>query len=72
MTRVKELELVNDMFRTRVQQLETTESNLRHRVDEGNRREEALKRKVGELENELIDMKDSVQRKKLRVSDITA
>lgn len=76
MTRVKELELVNDMFRTRVQQLETTESNLRrelrHRVDEGNRREEALKRKVGELENELMDMKDSVQRKKLRVSDITA
>ena len=76
MTRVKELDLVNDMFRTRVQQLETTESNLRrelrHRVDEGNRREEALKRKVSELENELIDMKDSVQRKKLRVSDITA
>ena len=87
MTRVKELELVNDMFRTRVHQLETSEANLRRAaittreletqlrqcIEEGNKREEGLKRKIEELENEIMEFKDPIgSRKKLRVSDITA
>ncbi|KAI5785088.1 GATA transcription factor [Peziza echinospora] len=86
MTRVKELELVNDMYRTRVGQLEASESNLkraaisasevqtqlRQCIDDGNRREEGLKRRIEELESELLDVRDQGQRKKLRVSDITA
>lgn len=81
-TRVKELELVNDMFRTRLHQLEQSESNLKRgavnnreveaqlrlRIEEFGRREESLKRRVEELESELVD---SSSRKKLRVSDIT-
>ncbi|KAF8457619.1 hypothetical protein BDZ91DRAFT_666481 [Kalaharituber pfeilii] len=86
MTRVKELELVNDMFRTRVHQLETSEANLRRAaitsreietqlrqcIEDCNRREEKLKRRIEEMENELVELRDPAQRKKLRVSDITA
>lgn len=86
MTRVKELELVNDMFRSRVQQLETSEANLkrtmisnreieaqlRQCIEDCNKREDTLKRKIEDLESELIEIKDPLARKKLRVSDITA
>ena len=86
MTRVKELELVNDMFRARVHQLETSEANLkrttianreieaqlRQCIEECNKREDTLKRKVEDLESELMEIKDPLARKKLRVSDITA
>jgi len=86
MTRVKELELVNDMFRARVHQLETSEANLkrttianreieaqlRQCIDECNKREDNFKRKIGDLESELMEIKDPLARKKLRVSDITA
>jgi len=85
-TRVKELELVNDMFRARVHQLETSEANLkrttianrevetqlRQCIEECNKREDTLKRKVEDLEAELVEIKDPLARKKLRVSDITA
>ena len=86
MTRVKELELVNDMFRARVHQLETSEANLkrttitnreieaqlRQCIEECSKREDTLKRKVEDLESELVEIKDPLTRKKLRVSDITA
>lgn len=85
-TRVKELELVNDMYQSRVHQLETSEENfkrttignrevearLRQCIDEGIKREENLKRKIEDLENELMEIKDPLARKKLRVADLAA
>jgi GATA-binding protein len=82
-TRVAELELVNDLFRSRVTELENSEANarraemsrqdvetqLRATLEAALKREGALKRRVEELENS--GSGNSRERKKVKVSDLT-
>lgn len=84
-TRVAELELVNDLFRSRVNELEQSEANARQKeitgreveaqlrvyLSEGSKREEDLKRKLEETEREINELRGDHQRKKVRVSDLT-
>lgn len=84
-TRVAELELVNDLFRSRVSELEQSETNARQKeitrreveaqlrqfLSDSAKREEELKRKLDETERELGELRGDHQRKKVRVSDLT-
>ncbi|KAL0637264.1 GATA zinc finger protein 3 [Maublancomyces gigas] len=84
-TRVAELELVNDLFRSRVNELEQSEANARQKEITGReveaqlrvyltdsaKREEDLKRKLDETEREINELRGDHQRKKVRVSDLT-
>lgn len=84
-TRVAELELVNDLFRSRVNELEQSEANARQKeitrreveaqlrvyLSESTKREEDLKRKLDETEREISELRGDHQRKKVRVSDLT-
>ncbi|KAH0612562.1 uncharacterized protein H6S33_008942 [Morchella sextelata] len=84
-TRVAELELVNDLFRTRVNELEQSEANARQKeitrreveaqlrvlLSDSTKREEELKRKLEDAERELNEFRGDHQRKKVRVSDLT-
>lgn len=84
-TRVAELELVNDLFRSRVNELEQSEANARQKeitrreveaqlrvyLSESTKREEDLKRKLDETEREINELRGDHQRKKVRVSDLT-
>lgn len=86
-TRVAELDLVNDLFRSRVTELENSEANARRSeitrreieaqlricVSEGQKREESLKRKVHDLESELKELREHAhQHKKMRLSDMVS
>lgn len=84
-TRVAELELVNDLFRSRVNELEQSEANARQKeitrreveaqlkvyLTDSTKREDELKRKLDEAERELGELRGDHQRKKVRVSDLT-
>ncbi len=77
-TRVTELELVNDLFRSRVSELETSEANsrradtprrdlelqLRVRIDELERRENEWRNKVLQLEEDLANKDGSSKKPK--------
>lgn len=81
-TRVAELELVNDLFRSRVNELEQSEANARQKeitrreveaqlriyLNDSAKREEELKRKLDETERELSELRGGSPRKKVRVS----
>ncbi|KAF4635060.1 hypothetical protein G7Y89_g3053 [Cudoniella acicularis] len=84
-TRVSELEVINELFRSRVTQLEQDEANARRgeemhrdsqyqlmqRLDESQRRENQLKRRLDDMERELSELKDGAPRaKKMRVADM--
>ncbi|KAH8656165.1 hypothetical protein BGZ60DRAFT_532481 [Tricladium varicosporioides] len=84
-TRVSELEVINELFRSRVTQLEQDEANARRgeemrrdseftlmqRLEESQRRENQLKHRLDDLEHELAELKDGAPRaKKMRVSDM--
>ncbi len=84
-TRVSELDLINDLFRSRVTQLEQDEHNARRgeamvrdseqdlirRLDESQRRENQLKRRLDDMERELSELRDAAHpAKKMRVADM--
>ncbi len=74
-TRVAELELVNDLFRSRVNELETSEANarrsevqLRLRLEDSQRKERQFISQIREMECQLNA--ESGERKKMRVADM--
>ncbi|KAI5781251.1 hypothetical protein EDC01DRAFT_619861, partial [Geopyxis carbonaria] len=85
-TRVAELELVNDLFRSRVTELENSEANIRRAeisrrevetqlrlcLDSAQKKEGELKRRLEDTERELQEVRGDRLRKKVRVSDLTA
>lgn len=81
-TRVKELEMINDLYRGTVTQYEQhnapqaemlprdSEGQLRQSLDQALQREADLKRQVEDLERELADLKGEQSRaKRTRLSD---
>ena len=70
-TRVSELEVINDLFRSRVAELEAFESVTRANESRARADLEESKRKVEELEAELLDYRESGPRhKRVRLSDL--
>lgn len=84
-TRVSELEVINDLFRSRVTQLEQDESNARRgaemcresehnmatQLEESRRRENQLKHRLDDVERELTELKEGPPpAKKMRVADM--
>lgn len=81
-TRVKELEMINDLYRGTVTQYEqhnapqaemiprNSEGQLRQSLDQALQREENLKRQVGDLEREVTDLRgEQPPLKRTRLSD---
>ncbi len=63
-TRISELEVINDLYRSRVAELEQNErraeqvqNSLRTQVEQALRREEDLKRRLGDLDREVSEFK---------------
>lgn len=84
-TRVSELEVINDLFRSRVTQLEADDSasrraaemcresehNMATQLEESRRRENQLKHRLDDVEREMSELRDGVPpAKKMRVADM--
>ena len=83
-TRVRELDVINDLFRGRVTELETSQQDARNKeqfalkaeqalraeLDAVIGRETNLKRRVDDLEGELAEYKEGRAAKKMRLSDL--
>jgi GATA-binding protein len=66
-TRVSELEVINELFRSRVNQLEANELSIHARLAEAINRESELKRRIHDLEVELVE---EPRHKRVKLSDI--
>ena len=78
-TRVSELEVINDLYRSRVHELEQNDrraemvqTQLRQALEQSKQQENNLKRRVDDLEQEVADLRDVdslPHAKRLRTSD---